>query len=386
MSVTLIETARRGLEKLRETGLLREFSAISENQGDWINLASNDYLGLARNPEVLREAMEAAERYGTSASGSPAVAGKMEIHEELEEALAGWIGIPHGLLLGSGFMANGGLMKTLVQPGDTVICDRLIHASFVEGARQSGAKLNRFAHNAIDELEKLLQNATATGENCFVVTESLYSMDGDIPDLKAIANLKQKYKFCWILDEAHALGWYGPRGAGLARTYGVEGEVDIFVATLGKALASQGAFILFQDPTLKLFFQNNFHEYKYTTYLSPFLVGAARGALRQIRGNLYLQQQSWHEQARRLRWGLQKMGKFPVIGESSAPIIPVIVGDEFETLGIKQRLEAHQILVAGIRPPSVPKGTSRLRLSLHTGITEEVIDQQILPAFKEVFS
>ena len=326
-----------------------------------LNLADNDYLDLARDPAVAAAAAAAAGLYGASASASPLVTGWREAHARLAAALGAWHGLPHGLLWSSGYAANSAVLGTLPAAGDLVLADRLIHHSLVAGILRSGARLQRYGHLDLDELERRLAEAAPSGRAVWVVTESVFSMDGDYPDLARLAALKRRFGFCWILDEAHALGWYGPDGAGQARGAGVEGQVDVLVGTLGKALASGGAYTLFRDEAVRDCLVNLAGEFIYSTGLPPPSAAAAHAALERMR-TLAAGQAEWQGASRAFRAALRAAGWAAPEGES--PIVPVRLDDEGAALALADHLGTAGIRAAAIRPPTVPAGTSRLRFSL----------------------
>jgi 8-amino-7-oxononanoate synthase len=242
-----------------------------------------------------------------------------------------------------------------------VLADRLIHHSMVSGILQSGARLIRYRHNDIGHLESLLAQHASENRVLFVATESVFSMDGDYPDLQAIAALKQRFPFCLIVDEAHGTGWYGPHGAGLAAEAGITDAIDIFVGTLGKSLGSQGAYTLFHDPALREYLINEAGEFIFSTYLSPIAAAAASEAINRCR-ELAPEQPIWRKTAENLRENLRREGWEVPKGDS--PILPIHLGDAHRTTGFAQRLRETGILVGAVRPPTVPAGTSRLRISL----------------------
>ena len=242
----ITERAKEALSERATGGLLRKLEARPANSR-WLNLADNDYLGLSRDPAVMSAAAAAAVKWGASAGASPLVTGYTELHAELERALAAWHGYQHGLVWNSGFAANSAALAMLPQRGDVVLADRLIHASMVAGIVRSGARLRRFPHNDLHALSAMLEEECKREGAVFVVTESVFSMDGDGPDLAALAQLREEFEFFWVLDEAHATGWFGETGAGALEAQGCLGEPDLLVSTLGKSLGSQGAYTLFRD-------------------------------------------------------------------------------------------------------------------------------------------
>jgi 8-amino-7-oxononanoate synthase len=328
-----------------------------------LNLADNDYLDLACDPAVAAAAAEEGARR-TSSSASPLITGWRPAHARLVERLAAWHGLPAGLLWSSGYAANAGVLGTLPQTGDLVVADRLIHHSMIAGLRRSGARLQRYPHLDLGAVERSLERAG--GRPVFVVTESVFSMDGDYPDLRALAELKRRHPFCWILDEAHALGWYGPEGAGLARAAGVEGSVDVLVGTLGKTLASGGAYTLFRDETIRDYLINFAGEFIYSTALPPPNAAAAEAAIGRVCA-LAQGQEAWHRLSRGFRADLRADGWQVPDGDS--PIVPVRLDGEAAALALAQALQEAGIHAAAVRPPTVPSGTSRLRFSLKRSLS-----------------
>jgi 8-amino-7-oxononanoate synthase len=348
------------LDRRQASGLLRSLRCWPSPPG-WLNLADNDYLALSHDPAVIAAATAAARHHGCSSSASPLITGYQPPHLELEGKLCAWHGFPHGLVWNSGYSSNQAILSRLPRPGDLVLADRLIHNSMVAGILQSGARLIRYRHNDIAHLTALLEQHSAGNRTLFVVTESVFSMDGDYPDLAAFAALKNRYPFCLIVDEAHATGWYGPGGAGLVAEVGATGAVDVLVGTLGKALGSQGAYTLFHDPLLREFMVNEAAEFIFSTYLSPIAAAAAEAAVGRAQ-TLAADQTAWRKRSRDFRSGLRHRGW--EVPEGDSPIIPVILGDTEATLRAATHLRDQQIVVGAVRPPTVPVGSSRLRLSL----------------------
>jgi len=243
--------------------------------------------------------------------------------------------------------------------GDLVLADRLIHHSMIAGLLRSGARLQRYRHLDLDQLEEMLFGAG--GRTVFVVTESVFSMDGDYPDMGRMAALKRRHGFFWIVDEAHGLGWYGAQGAGLARAAGVEGDIDILVATLGKTLASGGAYTLFRDEAVRDHVMNMAGEFVYSTAMPPTAAAGAAAALARVR-ELSADQANWQAMSRRFRGQLRADGWDALAGDS--PVVPVRIGEAERVVSLANALREAGIIVAAVRPPTVPEGTSRLRFSL----------------------
>ncbi len=341
--------------------------------GGWIemegrrvmNLSSNDYLDLAYHPEVRAASRDFLERYGCGATASRLVSGTLAAHEELEEALAAHKGRPAALVFGSGFLANIGAIPALVGRGDSVIADKLVHASIIDAIVLSRANFYRFRHNDLDHLRSLLDRP-AEGRR-LVVTESVFSMDGDLAPLTEIVSLAVDHGAMVMVDEAHATGVFGSSGGGLIRECGLEESVNVSMGTLSKALGGYGGFIACSNDLKKLLV-NRARGFIYTTGLPPAVVGSALGALKAVErigdlGTRLLANASAFR--RRLRdAGLDT-------GGSESQIVPVILGDNGRTLAVADRLRSAGILAAAIRPPTVPEGTARLRLSVTLAHTPE---------------
>ncbi len=382
MQNTLQKHIHNYLEARKKAGLLRELTlCFAKNNPDHLYLNLNDYLQLSQHPSVIHAAQKALEIWGTTSSGSPAVGSYWPIHQELENVLKEWCGFESGLLWNSGYTANKALMSALPQKGDIVLADRYVHNSMLLGTQETHAKLIRYHHLDLNHLEDLLRTHTHPDRTVFVVTESVFSMEGDYPDLRQMSLLKERYNFFWIVDEAHALGWYGPKGNGLVAQYNVAKNVDVLVATLGKSLASQGAFTLFHDPDLRSYVLNNTPEFIYSTYLTPAATAASLAAIDIIQREYITRQPEWLSETLKLKNRLKQF--FPDIPLYDSPILPLIIGDPEKTLHLAAELAArHHIYVGAIRPPSVPKDTSRLRFSLHCNVPFDSLTRTLIDFFE----
>lgn len=360
MPPSLQQRLQEELTERRRKGLLRELSVVTPDPAR-LHLAGNDYLDLAHDPAVIAAAREAAASHGCSSSSSPLISGYGPPHRDLEIELCRWHGFESGLVWNSGYTANQAVLARLPRKGDIVFADRLIHNSMVSGILHSGARLIRYRHNSIAHLREVLHRASPGHGIRFVVTESIFSMDGDAPDLAALASLKKELPFCLIIDEAHATGWYGPNGSGLAAETRICGEVDILVGTLGKALGSQGAYTLFHDPILREHLINHAGEFIYSTYLSPIAAAAGAAAIERVR-ELTADQPAWRSASRTFREMLRADGW--EVPEGDSPIVPVLVGETRQALSLAAFLRERNILAGAIRPPTVPAGSSRIRFSL----------------------
>ena len=373
MNEALLQRLRQSLAQREGSSLRRKLTARA-SADPRVNLADNDYLGLSRDPAVVAAGIAALHEWGASSSASPLVTGYTEIHQKLEQALAAWQGYAHGLVMNTGFSANSAVLGGLPKKGDLILADRLVHASMLDGIMASGARLRRFAHNDLDALELMLHEEPALDGVIFVVTESVYSMDGDSPDLKRLASLRKRFGFCWVLDEAHATGWYGSTGSGLQEAQGAFAAADIVVGTLGKGLGSQGAYVLSHAPEVRDALINFAGEFVYSTYLAPSCAAAALAAVERVQG-MSAERAELHAVSHAWRDGLVEAGFAVPSGDS--PIIPLILGDSDVTLKYATALRAAGFMVSAIRPPTVPVRTGRIRLSLRRGLPPGVLSSFI---------
>jgi 8-amino-7-oxononanoate synthase len=365
----LLQRLRQSLAQREGSSLRRKLTARA-SADPRVNLADNDYLGLSRDPAVIAAGVAALHEWGASASASPLVTGYTEIHQKLEHTLAAWQGYEYGLVMNTGFSANSAVLGGLPKKGDVILADRLVHASMLDGIMASGARLRRFAHNDLDALELMLHEEPALDGVIFVVTESVYSMDGDSPDLKRLASLRKRFGFCWVLDEAHATGWYGATGSGLQEAQGAFAAADIVVGTLGKGLGSQGAYVLSHAPEVRDALINFAGEFVYSTYLAPSCAAAALAAIERVKG-MSGERAELHALSHAWRDGLVEAGFAVPSGDS--PIIPLILGVSDVTLKYATALRAAGFMVSAIRPPTVPVRTGRIRISLRRGLSPVVL-------------
>jgi 8-amino-7-oxononanoate synthase len=326
--------------------------------------SSNNYLGLAMHPAVRAAAARAIERYGCSAGASRLIAGHFDLHAAVETKLARFKGTEAALLFPSGYQANVGTISALVGQGDHVFSDALNHASIVDGCRLSRASVHVYPHRDVRALEAELA-AAPPGRRRLIVTDSVFSMDGDRAPLAALAALAETYHSWLMVDEAHATGVLGARGAGLAEAEGLTDRVTVHMGTLGKALGGAGAYVAGSQALIDLLV-NRARSFVYTTGLAPAAAAAAGAALDVLAAEperrLALDRNAAH-----LRQGLRALG-LDVGGDTH--IIPVLVGDNHRALALAEALLARGVLVQAIRPPTVPPGTARLRvtpMATHTG-------------------
>ncbi|TAN36262.1 MAG: 8-amino-7-oxononanoate synthase [Verrucomicrobia bacterium] len=344
------------LDALREAHLFRRAIALDRAL---LNFSSNDYLNLAHHPEVIAAAERALRECGASAGASRLVSGTLALHEELEARLAKLKGYPAGLVFGSGYLTNLGVLPALVGRGDAIFADRLAHASLMDATMLSRAELHRFRHNDAGHLEELLKKHAGAGRK-LVVTESVFSMDGDLAPLPDIATVAERHGALLLVDEAHATGVFGPGGSGLIREHKLESAVNISMGTLSKALGGYGGFVACSEK-LRALLINRARAFIFTTAPPPPVLGAALGALDVLEKNTGLGAELLRRAAL-FRQQLQAAGLDTM--QSASQIIPVFVGDNARALALAGRLREQGLLVVAIRPPTVPEGTARLRLSV----------------------
>jgi len=364
------------LKRLKTDNLLRTLRCIDSAQGTQIEIegrckvlfCSNNYLGLANHPKVVEAAIKAVRQYGYGAGASRLISGTMRPHIELEEKLANFLQEPAALVLPSGWMANEAVIRTIPQKGDVVLLDKLDHASIIDAAKGCAAEFRTYRRDNLNRLERFL--AEAKYNRKFIVTESIFSMDGDRADLAKLVELKNKYNAFLIVDEAHAFGCLGHTGAGLAEGMGLLGEVDIVVATMSKALGATGGVAAGARQVIDLLI-NKARSFIYTTSPSPVNCTAVSAALDIIRSEPD-RRERLKTNAKYLREKLKQLGLNT--GNSSSHIIPVIIGGEKEALIAADHLYEVGYFIPAIRPPTVAPGSARLRISVQSEHTAEQLD------------
>lgn len=361
------EWAEEQLNDLRSRGLERRIDPCSGTGGklcvdgrDVLNFSSNDYLDLARHPHVIDRSREALERFGTGSTASRLVTGTLPMHGELEARIAREKGYEGALVFGTGYMANAGTIPVLAGRGDLIFADRLVHASMIDACRLSEARLVRFNHNDAEHLAQRLEQHDAAGGRRLIITESVFSMDGDIAPLEKLADLADHHRAMLMVDEAHAVGTFGPRGAGLVRELKLENRVTVSMGTLSKALAGFGGYAACST-RLRSLLINRARAFIYTTAPPPAVIGAALGALDVLEASprlgAILQANADYFRSLLHAAGLDTL-------RSRSQIIPVVIGDNEKAVAISMKLREQNIIAAAIRPPTVPAGSARLRLSV----------------------
>lgn len=366
------------LAELERMGLRRTMRGVQRGAGAEvrvdgraaIDFASNDYLGLAADPRIARAAADALAEAGTGAGAARLISGNHPLHERLERAIAAFEQAPAALLFPSGYAANTGAIPALAGRGDAIYSDALNHASLIDGCRLSRAELRVFPHGDLDTLHRMLREDAGRFARRMIVVDGVFSMDGDLFPLDRLVEVARTHDAWTYVDDAHGTGILGPDGRGAAEHFGVEDAIDVRMGTLGKALGTAGAFIAGSE-RLREWLLNRARPFVFTTGTPPALAAAALEALRIVR------QEPWRrarlrENARTLRAGLAALGR-AAPGEADGHIVPVLTGDAETTMRIGQALRERGFLVGAVRPPTVPPGSSRLRITLSAAHTAEQI-------------
>lgn len=367
------------LEALSDRGLLRRRRVLQGPQGvrptvdgrDYLAFCSNDYLGLAGHPALIEAAGAGAARYGVGAGASHLIVGHGEAHHRLERELAEFVGLPEALLFSSGYMANLGVVSALLGRNDAVFADRLNHASLNDAALLSRAEFQRYRHGDLDQLERLL--AASRARRKLVASDAVFSMDGDIAPAPQLLELCRRHDAYLLLDDAHGFGLLGAGGRGVLEHFVLASPRIVYMATLGKAAGVCGAFVAGAPEVIETLIQRA-RSYVYTTALPPLLAAALSASLGLIRTEDW-RRDRLRELATRLRDGLrtERWRLMP----SQTPIQPLLVGGNRDAVALAEALQARGILVPAIRPPTVPKGQARLRISLSAAHRAEDVDRLV---------
>ncbi len=358
LAAELADRDVRGLRRVRRLLASPQRARVTVDGRDYVAFCSNDYLGLAADPRLAAAAREGIDRYGVGGGASHLILGHGTAHHELEEALAQFVRLPRALLFSTGYMANMGVVSALTGRGDAVFADKLNHASLNDAALVSRAAFKRYAHNDLDALARLL--ATTTARRRLVVTDAVFSMDGDIAPVAALLELCERHDAYLFIDDAHGFGVLGEAGRGTLEHFGITSDRIIYMATLGKAAGVAGAFVAGDETLIETLIQNA-RTYIYTTATPPLLAHALLASLQIIA------QEEWRRERLRaliaqLRDGLAASSW--QLMPSETPIQPLLAGGNDAALALSARLAATGLLVPAIRPPTVPQGTARLRISL----------------------
>ncbi|MFC1643664.1 8-amino-7-oxononanoate synthase [Chlamydiota bacterium] len=376
---------KKELKQLKKDGLYREMRCVESSQGPeivinhkkYLCFCSNNYLGLANNEEIKKEAIKAIKKYGVGTGASRLISGNMFLHELLEEKIALFKRKEAGIVFTTGYMANLGTISALAGNNDLVIVDKLNHASIIDACRLSGAHLRVYPHKNMIKLEKFLLNSDKYNKK-IIITDSLFSMDGDIAPLKNIVALARKYDAITMIDEAHATGVFGGKGRGVAEYLDVENDIDICMGTFSKSLGSLGGYVVGKK-TLIEYLRNKARSFVYTTGIPPAICATSIAALDYCKNHLEIKESLWSN-VRYMQENIEKLG-YTLLSKDSQ-IISIIIGDIKNTMNLSDYLFSEGIMVPGIRPPTVPKGTSRLRISVMANHSKEQLDR-CLEAFEE---
>ncbi len=366
---TLTKSFDDGLLRKRQVQYRHSEGSCQTFQHPFINLASNDYLGLSHDAEVGRRVAEVVREFGVGSGASPLVTGYSERHLELEKCLASFLGAEDAVAFSSGFACNAGVIACLMGPSDVLLSDRLNHASLIDGCRLSRAKIVVYPHSDVDYVRNFLIQQRHEFRRALIITESVFSMDGDHAPLRELTSLAAQYDVGMAVDEAHATGIYGSTGAGLADELNVSSQVLVKLGTLSKSIGCVGGYAA-GSRELGEFIVNRCRSYIYSTALPGCIASAATNAIQQIIG---MQSERIHLRnlSRWLRSALIHDGwKVP---DGDSPIIPIIIGDAVGAVELSLHLRSHGFLVPAIRPPTVPEGTARLRISLSVRHNQQIL-------------
>ena len=364
------------IEHIRQQGLYRKCRIIDGAQGvklnvdgkAVVNFCSNDYLGLANHPEVVAAFQKAADQYGVGSGSAHLICGHSHAHHALEEALAEFTGRKRALLFSTGYMANLGVISALVGRNDTVLEDRLNHASLLDGGLLSRAQFKRYRHSDLQDLRRLLADGAG---RALIVSDGVFSMDGDLADLPSLAAFANQYQAGLMIDDAHGFGVLGANGGGIVEHFGLSQEnVPILMGTLGKAFGTFGAFVAGSDELIEWLIQKA-RTYVFTTALPPAVAEASRTSLR------LLQSQTWRRDRLKnliehFRMGARQLGL--QLMDSQTAIQPVLIGDSQQASSVSAALLELGFWVGAIRPPTVPAGTARLRITFCAEHDEDQVD------------
>ncbi len=363
-------------DEIKASGLYPYFKPISKSNDtivtiegrDIIMMGSNNYLGLTHHPKVLEAARNALERYGSGCTGSRFLNGTLDLHGQLEEQLARFLGKECALVFSTGYQANLGLVSALVGRNDVVLIDKLDHASIVDGAKMSYGTTERFRHGDMCQLESLLQKHSGRGR--LIVVDGVFSMEGNIVDLPTLVGLARRYGAALAVDDAHAVGVLGPRGEGTAAHFDLTDEVDVIVGTFSKSFGSIGGYVAGSEDVID-YLKHISRPLMFSAALPPANTAGVLAALDVIQSEPDRRESLWHN-TRRLQEGFKGMGYD--IGVSETPIVPVVIGPLWDTLKFWRRVFDSGIFTNPVMPPAVPPAECRLRTSLMASHTSDQID------------
>ncbi|MGI5062454.1 glycine C-acetyltransferase [Treponema denticola] len=376
-----MEFLQKKVQELKEQGLYKELVTLEGpsdaeciiNGKKVINLSSNNYLGFANHPRLKKAAIEAIEKYGAGAGAVRPIIGNMKIHDDLEKLLAEFKREEAVLAFQSGFNCNAGVIQALTDKGDLIISDQLNHASIIDGTRLSKADKAVFQHSDMADLERVLKEKRNNYSNVLIITDGVFSMDGDIAKLPEIVALAEKYNCLTYVDDAHSSGVLGESGRGTVDHFKLHGRVDVAMGTLSKAIGVVGGYVAGKKVTID-WLKNRGRPFLFSTGLPPAAVGAAIEAVKMLMESTEYTDKLWAN-AKHFKEGLGKLGYN--IGHSETPITPIIIGDEAKTLEFSKKLFENGLFSGPIVFPTVPKGTGRVRCMVTAGHTTEQLDRAV---------
>ena len=380
-SIHDMEFLKVKVQELKDQGLYKELVTLDGpndaecvlNGKKVINLSSNNYLGFANHPRLKKAAIAAIEKYGAGAGAVRPIIGNMAIHDELETILAKFKREEAVLSFQSGFNCNAGVIQAVTEKGDLIISDQLNHASIIDGTRLSKADKAVFKHSDMQDLEAVLKEKRDSYKNVLIITDGVFSMDGDIANLPGIVELAEKYNCLTYVDDAHSSGVLGESGRGSVDHFHLHGRVDFAMGTLSKAIGVVGGYVAGKQVTID-WLKNRGRPFLFSTGLPPAAVGAAIEAIKMLMESTEYTDRLW-DNAKHFKAGLGKLG-FNT-GHSETPITPIIVGDEAKTLEFSKKLFENGVFSGPIVFPTVPKGTGRVRCMVTAGHTKEQLDKAV---------
>ncbi len=365
------------LAELKKRGLYRQLRVIGSEPGPTVSMdggaiivmASNNYLGLATHPSLKQAAIEATRKYGVGSGAARLVSGTLPPHAELEAALARFKGTAASLVFGSGYLANIGVIPALIGSGGLILADRFCHASLLDGCRLSGADFRVYRHRDVSHLEALLAKRPPHRQT-LIVTDGIFSMDGDVAPLPELTALAERYGAQLFVDDAHGTGVMGRQGRGTLEHFGLEGRIPFHMGTLGKALGTSGAYVAGPEEFIS-YVVNRARSFLYTTAPPPASAAATIAALALVQAEPERRMRLWNNQAR-LHGGLKSLGFR--LTDSHSPILPILIGEPQKAVAMAERLLELGVYAPAIRPPTVPKETSRIRFTVTSEHTAEHLD------------
>ena len=376
------------LSKIKESGLYRELKAVENAQDTridiegktYLSFCSNNYLGLANHPSVIEAVKKAVDEYGWGACASRLVSGNMTLHEALEKEISRFKRKDAAIVFPTGYMANLGVISSLVSGGDLVVSDKLNHASIIDGCRLSGAVFRVYAHCNMEKLENILKKSSKYNRK-LIVTDSVFSMDGDLAPLPDIVRIAKKYNAMVMVDEAHGTGVFGENGRGVVEHFNLDKEVDVVMGTLSKAIGSLGGYVCGDDDLIS-YLRNKARPFMYTTALPPAVCAASIASINLIQEDPSLREVLWNNVCCiKERLGLLGIDMI----SSQSQIIPLLIGDTQKAVDISKLLYERGVLIPAIRPPTVPANSSRLRMTVMSSHTQDDLES-LFKVLKDVLN